>query len=57
MNTRLIMAAVREEEEKLGLGSSDSRMTLYDEANHNSWDPAFGEEELPGWILKHRAAR
>ena len=57
MNTRLIMAALRTEEEKLGLGAIDSRMTLYDEANHNSWDPAFDEDELPGWILKHRVAR
>lgn len=53
MDTRLIMAALRTEEERLGLGALDSRLTLYDEANHNSWDPALDEEELPGWILKH----
>lgn len=55
MESRLVMAAIRTEQEKLGLGALDSRLTLFGEANHNSWDPAFDEPELPAWILRHRA--
>jgi predicted peptidase len=31
------------------------RFTLYPEANHNSWDPAFAEKDLLPWLFKqHR---
>ena len=25
-------------------------MTFYPDANHDAWDPAFAEPELPRWI-------
>jgi predicted peptidase len=31
------------------------KWTLFPEANHNAWDPAFAEPELISWLLsKHR---
>jgi predicted peptidase len=32
-------------------GSPEPRLTIYPEANHNSWDRAYAEEELPAWFL------
>jgi predicted peptidase len=29
-------------------------LTLYPEANHNSWDPAFAEKDLLPWIFSHK---
>ena len=31
------------------------RATFFPDANHNSWDPAFANEELPGWIARWTA--
>jgi predicted peptidase len=53
-DTRKIVAALRAEREKLGLDPAAARMTLYPDANHNSWDPAYAEEELPRWMLGQR---
>lgn len=50
--TRSIVAAVRSERERLGLDPAETRMTLFEDANHNSWDPAFAEPELSGWFAK-----
>lgn len=34
---------------------ADVRLTLYPDANHNSWDPAFAEKDLLPWLFsKHR---
>jgi len=30
------------------------KFTLYPEANHNSWDPAFAEPELMKWLFSQR---
>ncbi len=30
------------------------RLTLYPEANHNSWDPAFNEPDLLKWLFSHK---
>lgn len=30
------------------------RLTLYPEANHNSWDAAFAEKELLQWLFSHK---
>ena len=32
---------------------SSARYTEYPGANHNSWDAAYAEVELPAWILRH----
>jgi predicted peptidase len=29
------------------------RFTLYDDADHNSWDPAFAEPGLLPWLFSH----
>jgi predicted peptidase len=50
-DTREIVAKIREERADLGLDSTEARMTLLPEANHNAWDPAFEDPELPDWIL------
>jgi hypothetical protein len=54
--TRGIVEAIRAERTRLGLDPESARMTLYPEANHNSWDPAYGEPALPGWLLAQRRA-
>ena len=46
---------------KLGLGQTmvdaakkagaDVKFTIYPGVGHNSWDKAYGEPELEGWIL------
>lgn len=36
------------------LRAKDVKLTLYAEANHNSWDSAFAEPELLPWIFSHR---
>lgn len=35
------------------LGAKDVRHTIYPNANHNSWDPAFAEPELLPWLFSH----
>lgn len=30
------------------------KFTLYPDANHNSWDRAYGEPELPAWLFAQR---
>ena len=30
------------------------KFTLYPDANHNSWDPAFAEPELLPWLFKQK---
>lgn len=30
------------------------KFTLYKDANHNSWDPAFAEPELLPWLFSHK---
>ena len=34
--------------------SADVKLTLYPEANHNSWDQAFAEPQLLPWLFSHR---
>jgi predicted peptidase len=31
-----------------------SRLTVYPGIEHNAWDRAYAEEELPEWLLRHR---
>lgn len=33
---------------------ADVKFTLYPEANHNSWDPAFAEKDLFRWIFSNK---
>lgn len=33
---------------------AEVKLTLYPEANHNSWDAAFAEKDLLPWLFSHR---
>lgn len=55
-DTRRTVEAIRAERTKLGLDPEGARLTLYPKANHNAWDPAYGEPHLPMWLLSHRQA-
>jgi predicted peptidase len=55
--TTAIVQEIRRLRSAAGLAADGVRLTLYPDANHNSWDAAYGEPELPGWLLGHRRAR
>jgi len=40
--------------ERLKLVGKEVKFTLYPNANHNSWDPAFAEPELLPWLFGHK---
>jgi L-rhamnose isomerase len=56
-DTEEIVARIREERAKLGLDTTAVRVTLFPDANHDAWDPAFGDLELPDWILSQAPTR
>ncbi len=56
-DTRAIVAGLRDQKAAMGIDTTTVRMTLYPEANHDTWDPAFAEEELPRWIAACTAPR
>jgi predicted peptidase len=56
-DTQDIVGALRYEREKRGHDPEGARLTLYPEANHNSWDPAYAEPALPEWIQAQRRGR
>jgi len=59
-DTKEIVSAIREERVKLGLSpdADDApRMTLYPDANHDAWDPAYAEPGLAAWLTSHRRVR
>ena len=37
----------------LKAAGAEVRLTLYPDANHNSWDAAFAEKELMHWLFSH----
>ena len=41
----------------LEAAGSTPRVTIYPGVNHNSWDTAFAEEDLPRWLLSQRRVR
>lgn len=55
-DTQRIVTEIRAHRSRLGLpdDSLAVRMTLYPEADHNSWDLAYADPELPKWMLKQR---
>lgn len=56
-DSRLIIAELQRLRSARGLDPAFVRLTLYPEANHNSWDPAYSEPELPRWLLEQTRAR
>ena len=53
--TRSIVAELERRRREAGL--PEPRMTLYPGVGHGCWAQAFGEPELPAWILAQRRAR
>jgi predicted peptidase len=46
--SRIMAAAIKDQ-------GADVKLTLYPQANHNSWDAAFAEKELMSWLFsKHK---
>ncbi|NUQ52908.1 MAG: dienelactone hydrolase family protein [Phycisphaerales bacterium] len=39
--------------DRRGKDGAELKESLYPGVGHNSWDNAFAEKELPGWLLKH----
>ncbi len=55
--TREIVRWLRDIEKRDGLDTTLVRATFFPDANHDAWDPAFAEPELPVWIAQHLAAK
>ncbi len=49
-DTQRIVAGLREHAAEHGLDPSQVRMTLFPDANHDAWDPAFGSDSLAAWL-------
>ena len=49
--TTAIVEEIRRRRQSAGLDPAGARLTLYPDAGHNSWDAAYAEPELPGWLL------
>ena len=47
----------REMERALAALGHPPKVTIYPGVNHNSWDRAYAEEELSGWLLAQRRSR
>jgi predicted peptidase len=56
-DTRRIVAGLREQRVAQGLDPDDVRMTLFPDANHDSWDPAFAHDSLNVWLEERLGAR
>lgn len=39
--------------EALKAAGNETKITLYEGVDHNSWDRAYSEDELPMWLLSH----
>ena len=59
-DTQQFVAAIQDHRRQRGLvpdGPGGARATLYPDLNHGCWDAAYGDPELPGWILAQRRPR
>jgi predicted peptidase len=56
-DTRKIVAGLREQRAAQGLDPDAVHMTLFPDANHNSWDPAFAHDSLNVWLKEQLEAR
>jgi predicted peptidase len=39
------------------MGVRDAKLTVYPEADHNSWTEAYKNPELYEWLLKHERGK
>lgn len=60
MSLRLVEAArmerARRRESGMAVPGLEPRLTIYPEIDHNSWDRAYAEPDLPAWFLAHSRA-
>jgi len=56
-DARDIVAEIKRVRSARGLDPEGARLTLYPEANHNSWDSAYSEAGLPSWLIEQTRAR
>jgi len=56
-DTRKIVAGLRAQRTALGLDPDDARLTLFPDANHDSWDPAFAHDSLNVWLKEQLGAK
>ena len=56
-DARDITAELRRRRAAAGIDTGTVKLTLYAGANHDSWDSAYAEPELPGWLLAQRRKR
>lgn len=56
-DTRRILQRIHEHRARAGLGPDGARMTLFPDANHNSWDPAYAHDSLNVWLRETLGAR
>jgi predicted peptidase len=59
-DTQEIVAAIQAQRRARGLvpdGPAGARATLYPDLNHGCWDAAYGEAELPPWLLARHGKR
>jgi predicted peptidase len=54
--TTAVVEEIRRLRRGAGGDAAQVRLTLYPGAGHNSWDAAYAEPDLPGWLLGHRRA-
>jgi predicted peptidase len=52
-DTRHCVAALLAERRARGLDTTEVRLTLFPDANHDAWDPAFATPGLPDWLIAH----
>jgi len=52
--TTAVIQEIRRLRLAAGLEADGARLTLYPNANHNSWDAAYGDPALPGWLLGNK---
>ena len=57
IETQRTIALTREIRASRGLDAETARMTLFPEANHNAWDPAFAHDSLNVWLREQLDVR
>lgn len=52
-SSRGLVDAVRSARSQAGAAASDQtvKLTIFPQANHNSWDPAYGDKALADWMM------
>ncbi len=57
IETQRTIALTREIRSQRGIAPETARMTLFPEANHNAWDPAFAHDSLNVWLREQLEVR